>query len=36
MTKVVSETSRGKITIALYDDTPLHRDNFKKQVKEGY
>ena len=29
-------TSKGKITIALYNETPLHRDNFIKLVKEGY
>lgn len=27
-TEVVLETSMGKITLRLYDDTPLHRDNF--------
>lgn len=36
MTKVVIETSLGNITIGLYDDTPLHRDNFIKLVKEGF
>lgn len=27
-TEVVMETSMGNITLRLYDDTPLHRDNF--------
>lgn len=30
------ETSLGNITVSLYDDTPLHRDNFKRLVAEGY
>jgi cyclophilin family peptidyl-prolyl cis-trans isomerase len=30
------ETSQGNIDIKLYNDTPLHRDNFIKLVKEGY
>jgi peptidyl-prolyl cis-trans isomerase B (cyclophilin B) len=30
------ETTKGHITIQLYDETPLHRDNFIKLVKEGY
>ena len=34
--RVRFETTLGNITIALYDDTPLHRDNFVKLVKEGY
>lgn len=29
-------TSLGEIKIKLYDDTPLHRDNFLKLVKEGF
>ncbi|MBO4486994.1 MAG: peptidylprolyl isomerase [Bacteroidaceae bacterium] len=29
-------TSKGKITLRLYNETPLHRDNFVKLVKEGY
>lgn len=33
---VLLETSEGNIRIKLYDRTPLHRDNFKKLVKEGY
>lgn len=29
-------TSFGDIKIALYDETPLHRDNFVKLVEEGF
>ena len=29
-------TNYGDIIIELYDETPLHRDNFQKLVKEGY
>ena len=29
-------TTAGAIKIRLYDDTPLHRDNFLKLAKEGY
>lgn len=35
-TKVEMLTSMGSITIELYNETPLHRDNFLKLVKEGY
>jgi cyclophilin family peptidyl-prolyl cis-trans isomerase len=35
-TTVVLETSYGDMVIELFDDTPLHRDNFIKLVKEGY
>lgn len=34
--KVKISTSMGDIVVALYDDTPLHRDNFVKLVKSGY
>jgi peptidylprolyl isomerase len=34
--KVLIETPYGDIKIMLYDDTPGHRDNFLKLVKEGY
>lgn len=34
--EVLFETTKGKIRIALYDDTPIHRDNFIKLVKEGF
>lgn len=30
------ETSMGVIRIALFDDTPLHRDNFLKLCEEGF
>ncbi|MCH5229707.1 MAG: peptidylprolyl isomerase [Muribaculaceae bacterium] len=30
------KTTMGDITVLLYNDTPLHRDNFVKLVKEGY
>lgn len=33
---VLIETSMGNIKIRLYDETPLHRDNFLKLVKENY
>lgn len=29
-------TSYGSMLIELYDETPLHRDNFTKLVEEGY
>lgn len=29
-------TPKGDILVRLYDETPLHRDNFIKLVKEGY
>ena len=34
--KVVIETDSGKIIIALYDNTPQHRDNMLKLVKEKF
>lgn len=30
------KTNYGDITVELFNDTPLHRDNFLKLVKEGY
>lgn len=36
MTEVLIKTSKGNIKIALYNETPQHRDNFIKLVKEGY
>ncbi len=30
------ETPRGRMVIKLYDETPLHRDNFKKLVAEQF
>ena len=35
-TKVLIKTTMGDITVMLYDDTPLHRDNFVKLVNEGW
>ena len=35
-TKVLIKTNYGDITVMLYDDTPLHRDNFIKLVNEGW
>lgn len=34
--EVLLETSMGNIRLALYNETPLHRDNFLRLVKEGY
>lgn len=36
MTKVELQTSLGNIVVELYNETPQHRDNFIKLVKEGY
>ncbi len=33
---VVMETTAGTIKIILYEDTPLHSENFVKLVNEGY
>ncbi len=30
------QTSMGDIVVRLYDETPLHRDNFLKLAKEGF
>lgn len=30
------ETTKGDIILTLYNETPLHRDNFVKLVKEGF
>ncbi len=35
-TEVLIETSMGDIRVVLFDDTPLHRDNFIKLAREGY
>ena len=35
-TEVLLETNMGNIRVALYNDTPLHRDNFLKLVREGF
>lgn len=34
-TTVIMHTSLGDVTLKLYNETPLHRDNFIKLVKEG-
>lgn len=34
-TEVVLETTAGNIRVKLYNDTPGHRDNFIRNVKEG-
>lgn len=35
-TNVKITTSAGDITVRLFNDTPIHRDNFIKLAKEGY
>lgn len=34
--EVLLETSKGNIRLKLYNDTPKHRDNFLKLVRDGY
>ncbi len=34
-TRIKMETTLGNITVELYNETPKHRDNFIKLVKEG-
>ena len=34
-TRVVIDTDKGKITVKLYNETPLHRDNFIKLVQSN-
>lgn len=34
--KVKIETKLGDIVVRLYDETPIHRDNFIKLAREGY
>jgi len=36
MTQVLLKTTFGDIVIALYDDTPAHKANFEKLVKEKF
>lgn len=36
MANVKIQTTLGDITVRLYDETPLHRDNFLKLVKEQF
>lgn len=35
-TRVVLSTEYGEMVVVLYNDTPLHRDNFLKLTKEGF
>ncbi len=35
-TTIIMETSLGEIELLLYDDTPLHRDNMIKLIKEDF
>jgi peptidyl-prolyl cis-trans isomerase B (cyclophilin B) len=35
-TRIKVTTSLGVMVVELYDETPLHRDNFIKLVKEGF
>lgn len=35
-TMVLIKTTKGDIKVKLYNDTPLHRDNFIKLIKEGW
>ncbi len=34
--KIEMKTSMGDVTLVLYNETPQHRDNFVKLVREGY
>lgn len=34
-TLVILDTTEGEIVLALYNETPLHRDHFVQKVKEG-
>ena len=36
MAKVKIQTMLGDIVVRLYDETPIHRDNFLKLAREGY
>ena len=36
MTVIKIQTTFGDITVRLYDETPKHRDNFIKLVREGF
>lgn len=36
VSKVLLKTSAGDIIIQLYNETPIHRDNFLKLVNEGF
>lgn len=34
--QVLLQTSKGDIVLELYNETPLHRDNFLRLVRSGY
>ncbi len=34
--EVLLETSKGNIRVKLHNDTPIHRDNFLKLVRQGF
>ena len=34
--EVLFETTMGNVRVCLYNETPQHRDNFLKNVREGY
>ena len=36
MANIKITTTMGDITVRLYDEAPLHRDNFVKLASEGY
>lgn len=36
ITKVEITTPQGRMVVALYNETPQHRDNFLKLVRQGY
>lgn len=36
MFNITLNTTEGDITVRLYDETPIHRDNFVKLCREGY
>ena len=35
-TRILIETTYGKIELKLYEDTPLHRANFIMLIKKGF
>lgn len=35
-TKIKIETTEGTVTVMLYDETPVHRDNFIKLAESGF
>lgn len=34
--EVTMQTTHGKVVLELYNETPIHRDNFLAQVRRGY